>query len=108
MGRGRYHARPAGGKPVLGAGVGSGSRWRLDRTHAGTTRSVVRRRRAKSLLPAPVGWSHILTAPDRVAHSLRPNRGRPMPTQPSRRLETFPNPARDRDYVIRHECPEYT
>jgi 7-cyano-7-deazaguanine reductase len=32
----------------------------------------------------------------------------PMPTRPSRQLETFTNPAPDRDYVIRHECPEYT
>lgn len=31
-----------------------------------------------------------------------------MPTRPSRTLETFPNPAPDRDYVIRHVCPEYT
>jgi 7-cyano-7-deazaguanine reductase len=31
-----------------------------------------------------------------------------MPTRPSRALATFPNPAADRDYVIRHECPEYT
>jgi len=31
-----------------------------------------------------------------------------MPTRPSRRLVTFANPAPDRDYIIRHECPEYT
>src|SRR5258707_6658128 len=31
-----------------------------------------------------------------------------MPSKPTRNLETFANPARDRDYVIRHECPEYT
>ena len=31
-----------------------------------------------------------------------------MPTQPSRKLETFPNPEPGRDYLIRHECPEYT
>ena len=31
-----------------------------------------------------------------------------MPTQPSRALETFPNPEPGRDYLIRHECPEYT
>jgi len=31
-----------------------------------------------------------------------------MPTRPSRRLETFANPSPDRDYVIRHVCPEYT
>ena len=31
-----------------------------------------------------------------------------MPTQPSRTLETFPNPEPGRDYLIRHECPEYT
>src|SRR5256885_8497760 len=32
----------------------------------------------------------------------------PMPSKPSRELATFPNPAPDRDYRIRHECPEYT
>jgi 7-cyano-7-deazaguanine reductase len=31
-----------------------------------------------------------------------------MPTRPSRQLVTFPNPAPRREYVIRHECPEYT
>ena len=31
-----------------------------------------------------------------------------MPPKPSRSLETFPNPAPDRDYWIRHVCPEYT
>jgi 7-cyano-7-deazaguanine reductase len=31
-----------------------------------------------------------------------------MPTKPGRALETFPNPAPGRDYVIHHECPEYT
>lgn len=31
-----------------------------------------------------------------------------MPTTPSRALATFPNPQPGRDYVIRHECPEYT
>ena len=31
-----------------------------------------------------------------------------MPTQPSSELKTFANPSPDRDYVIRHECPEYT
>ena len=31
-----------------------------------------------------------------------------MSTQPSRRLETFPNPAPARDYEIRLEAPEFT
>ena len=31
-----------------------------------------------------------------------------MPSQPSKELATFPNPSPDRDYVIRHVCPEYT
>jgi len=31
-----------------------------------------------------------------------------MATRPDRRLVTFPNPSPGRDYVIRHECPEYT
>ena len=31
-----------------------------------------------------------------------------MPIRPRRTLDTFPNPSPDRDYVIRHECPEYT
>lgn len=31
-----------------------------------------------------------------------------MPTRPSKKLETFPNPAPERDYVIRFEAPEFT
>jgi 7-cyano-7-deazaguanine reductase len=31
-----------------------------------------------------------------------------MSTQPSRELETFPNPAPTRDYTIRIEIPEFT
>ena len=31
-----------------------------------------------------------------------------MPSQPSRELETFPNPRPERDYEIRFECPEFT
>jgi 7-cyano-7-deazaguanine reductase len=31
-----------------------------------------------------------------------------MPTTPSKHLETFPNPAPERDYEIRFECPEFT
>jgi 7-cyano-7-deazaguanine reductase len=31
-----------------------------------------------------------------------------MPSRPQKHLVTFPNPAPDRDYTIRHECPEYT
>jgi len=31
-----------------------------------------------------------------------------MPSRPSRDLVTFPNPSPQREYVIRHECPEYT
>jgi 7-cyano-7-deazaguanine reductase len=31
-----------------------------------------------------------------------------MPSRPKRTLDTFLNPSPDRDYVIRHECPEYT
>jgi len=31
-----------------------------------------------------------------------------MPTRPSQSLATFPNPSPGREYVIRHECPEYT
>jgi 7-cyano-7-deazaguanine reductase len=29
-------------------------------------------------------------------------------TTPSKELVTFPNPSPDRDYVVRHRCPEYT
>lgn len=29
-------------------------------------------------------------------------------TQPSRELQTFPNPKPERDYEIRFECPEFT
>ncbi len=31
-----------------------------------------------------------------------------MPTSPSKRLETFPNPRPGRDYEIAFECPEFT
>ena len=31
-----------------------------------------------------------------------------MPSKPTRNLETFANPSPDRDYVIRHDCPEFT
>lgn len=31
-----------------------------------------------------------------------------MPSQPSKTLETFPNPHPERDYEIRFECPEFT
>jgi len=32
----------------------------------------------------------------------------PPPAQPSRQLETFPNPARERDYLVHIEVPEFT
>ena len=31
-----------------------------------------------------------------------------MPSQPSKALESFPNPRPERDYEIRFECPEFT
>lgn len=31
-----------------------------------------------------------------------------MPTQPTKNLETFPNPMRERDYTIRIRIPEFT
>ena len=31
-----------------------------------------------------------------------------MPTRPSTQLVTFDNPSPGRDYLIRHECPEFT
>ena len=31
-----------------------------------------------------------------------------MPTTPSKRLETFPNPKQERDYEISFDCPEFT
>ena len=31
-----------------------------------------------------------------------------MPSQPSKTLETFKNPAADRDYEIAFDCPEFT
>ena len=31
-----------------------------------------------------------------------------MPIQPTRNLDTFPNPQPDRDYEIRFDCPEFT
>jgi 7-cyano-7-deazaguanine reductase len=33
---------------------------------------------------------------------------KPVPSRPSKRLETFPNPAPERDYRIRMEIPEFT
>ncbi len=32
----------------------------------------------------------------------------PLPTRPNKMLETFANPKRERDYVIRFDCPEFT
>ena len=31
-----------------------------------------------------------------------------MPTEPSRAIETFPNPRPERDYTIDMDCPEFT
>lgn len=31
-----------------------------------------------------------------------------MPTQPSKTIETIPNPRPDRDYAVVMECPEFT
>ena len=31
-----------------------------------------------------------------------------MPTQPSKQIETIPNPRQDRDYEVAMECPEFT
>ena len=31
-----------------------------------------------------------------------------MPSQPTRELESFPNPAPERDYEVRFDCPEFT
>ena len=31
-----------------------------------------------------------------------------MPSQPTKKLETFPNPNPERDYTINFECPEFT
>ncbi len=31
-----------------------------------------------------------------------------MPTQPSKELQTIPNPRQDRDYEVAMECPEFT
>ena len=31
-----------------------------------------------------------------------------VPTRPTKRLETFPNPKPGRDYEIRFDCPEFT
>lgn len=31
-----------------------------------------------------------------------------MPSRPSKTLDTFPNPAPDRDYEIAFDCPEFT
>jgi 7-cyano-7-deazaguanine reductase len=34
--------------------------------------------------------------------------GNGMTTRPTKQLDTFPNPKRDRDYHIAFECPEFT
>lgn len=31
-----------------------------------------------------------------------------MPAQPSKEIETFPNPNPERDYLVEMECPEFT
>lgn len=31
-----------------------------------------------------------------------------MPTQPSKEIQTIPNPRQDRDYEVAMECPEFT
>lgn len=31
-----------------------------------------------------------------------------MPARPAKQLETFPNPSRDRDYLVHIEAPEFT
>jgi 7-cyano-7-deazaguanine reductase len=38
----------------------------------------------------------------------RPFFSEPVPSRPSKRLETFANPARERDYRIHMEIPEFT
>ena len=40
--------------------------------------------------------------------STKPWQRAPVPSQPSKTLETFPNPKPERDYEIRFECPEFT
>src|SRR3546814_9665737 len=42
------------------------------------------------------------------AFSLTSSRVPPMPSQPSKTLETFPNPAPQRDFCIRMRIPEFT
>jgi 7-cyano-7-deazaguanine reductase len=49
-----------------------------------------------------------LTRPRSSRHYVRNPLGGTLPSKPSKALETFPNPSPDRDYVIRHVCPEYT
>src|SRR5262245_48085132 len=70
---------------------------------------------AENATPVPTGGQYPARLPARLdplraarAHSRASTPEEPMPTRPSRRLETFPNPEPKRDYVIRHVCPEYT
>jgi len=37
-----------------------------------------------------------------------PEEERSLPTEPTRQLETVPNPAPERDYVVRMQIPEFT
>ena len=50
------------------------------------------------------------TRPDLAAEPLPTQRVAPLvpPTQPSKALQVFPNPAPGRDYVIRFDVPEFT
>jgi len=43
-----------------------------------------------------------------IGNGLRLGYNAAMPTQPSKNIETFPNPKPGRDYEISMECPEFT
>lgn len=46
-------------------------------------------------------------APPKIAFKQREKPAKP-PTAPSKQLDVFPNPARERDYVIQFQVPEFT
>ena len=62
-------------------------------------------------MPKKISRASRPAAADAAAPALEVGERRPQatpPTLPARRLDVFPNPAPDRDYVIRFVIPEFT
>ena len=86
----------------MAAGAG-GSAARRSRERRATKRTA----RSASRATAPIAT---LRGPGRCGARRPPLESSEdtMPTQPSKSLETFPNPNPERDYAIHFECPEFT